>query len=121
MAAGGTEGGVRPGVWGGGGIPGVVVGTPLGGRGGCLARGRGVKGGGGGEDGVRGAVCSIGQRRDGEVGAAVRSVIRRDEGREGAIGGDDVPVDGVGDLGGEAFLVFRGDAGGEFSCGDEEG
>ncbi len=51
--------------------------------------------GGAAEDVVLVALRSVGQRGDGEVGAAVRGVVGRDEGGEGTIGGDDVLVDGV--------------------------
>ena len=78
-------------------------------------------GGGAAEDVVLVALCAVGQRGDGEGGAAVRGVVRGDEGGEGAVGGDDVLVDGVGDLGGEALLVFSGDAGGVLLRWDEEG
>ena len=45
----------------------------------------------------------------------------RDEGGEGLVGGNDVGVDGVGDLLGQALLVFGGDARRIFLCRKQKG
>ena len=73
------------------------------------------------EDVVLVALCAVGQRGYGEAGAAVRGVVGRDECGEGAVGGDDVVVDGVGDLGGEVPLFVRRNAGGVFLVGTRKG
>jgi hypothetical protein len=90
----------------------VGEGGHLGGDAGDLVEAEGVDlvggevGGGASEDVVLVALRSVGQRGDGNVSAAVRGVVGCDEGGEAAVGGDDVLVDGVGDLGGETLLVF---------------
>jgi hypothetical protein len=63
--------------------------------------------GGAGVDVVFVALLAVGQRGDGEGGAAVRGVFRAQEGSEGLVGGDDIVVDGVGDLLGQALSDLR--------------
>ena len=48
-------------------------------------------------------------------------VFRAEEGGEGLVGRNDIGVDGVGDLLGQALLVFEGDACGIFLCREEKG
>ena len=67
-------------------------------------------GGGPAVDVVLVALLAVWQRGDSESGTAFGGVFRAKEGGEGLVGGDDVDVDGVGDLLGQALLVFRGDA-----------
>ena len=81
--------------------------------------GRHVRGGAA-VDVVLVALLAVGQRGDGQSGAAVRRVFGAHESRERLVSGNDVGVDGVGDLLGQALLVFGGDAGGIFFCRQQE-
>ena len=62
-----------------------------------------------GVDVVLVALLAVWQREvTAERGTAVRGVFRAQEGGEGPVSGNDVDVDGVGDLLGQALLVFEG-------------
>ena len=50
-----------------------------------------------------------------------RRIFRAEKGGEGLVGGDDVDVDGVSDLLGQALLVFRGNARRILLCRQEKG
>ena len=80
-----------------------------------------VADGGAAADVVAVAGLAAGQRGDGQRGAAVRGVLGGDEGGEGLVGGQDLGVDGVGDLFGEPLLVLGRDARRELVGGDQEG
>jgi len=66
-------------------------------------------GGSPGVDVVLIALLAVWQRSHREGGAALGGVFRTQEGGECLVGGDDVGVDGVSDLQGQALLVFEGD------------
>ncbi len=55
------------------------------------------------------ALLAVGQRGDCECGTALRRVFRTEESREGFVGRNDVSINGVSDLPGQALLVFSGD------------
>ena len=77
--------------------------------------------GGAAVDVVLVALLAIGERNDGESGAAVRGVVGAHESGEGFVGGDDVSVDGGDDLIGQALLIVSGNTGGKFLGGLGEG
>ena len=77
-------------------------------------------GGGPAVDVVCVALLAVRQGSDGERSSPGGSVFRAHVVREGPVCRDDVVVDGVSDLLGQAHLVFAGDARREFSYGDEK-
>ena len=67
------------------------------------------------------AFLAIRQRGDSQSCTAFGSIFRTEESGEGLVGGDDVNVDGVSDLLGQALLVFRGDGRRILLCRQEKG
>ena len=67
------------------------------------------------------ALCAVRQRGDRQSGAALGSILRGDKLREILVRGYCLVVDGVGDLLRQALLVFGGDPGGIFFCGQQKG
>src|SRR4029077_21272408 len=64
---------------------------------------------------------TIWQRGDRQSCTPLRRVFRTEESGEGLVGRDDVTVNSVADLLGQALLVFRGDARGILLCRKEKG
>ena len=62
------------------------------------------------------ALLAVRQRSDREGGAALGRVFRAEKRGECLVGGNDVAVDGVGDLLRQALLIFEGDARRIFLC-----
>src|SRR5208282_694066 len=71
---------------------------------------RGQAGGGAGVDIVLVTLLAVREGSNGKRGAACGRVLGAQKIGESVVGGDDVGIDGGGDLLGQALLIFRGDA-----------